>query len=485
MKLSQLLKKCNIDYTEKDVEVHGIVFDSRKVKHNDIFVAIKGNLDGNDYVSQAVDNGACLIISEENIDYNVPKVVVENSRKMLSTLSKHFYGDCCDKLNIIMVTGTNGKTSITYILQSILSTSGINCAIMGTNGVIVGNRQLYYGLTTPDPVDMHYYFKVFYDMGVTHVIMETSAHAIALHKVDGITPKAIIYTNLTNEHLDYFHTMQEYSHTKIDYINSLDCIKIINIDDTYSRYIVGDEVVSYGLINPSDTFAINIENSIAGLKFCANVMDNIINISSRLCGLYNVYNIMASITCAVCLNIDIPSIEKGVNNLLNIPGRFNKYLLDLNRIVVVDFAHTPDGFEKVLSEIKSFRSGRIITVFGCVGYSDSNKRKLMGEIASKFSDEIILTVDNINYQNFNIVNKDIKTNINVPVKEIFDRKVAIKYGFEQMKANDTLVILGKGCETSNLINGVKVPHNDIEEVEHNIEIQYNVKKGAGIEDIIV
>ena len=485
MKLSQLLKNCNIKYDGKDVEIEGISFDSRKVKNGDLYVSLKGKYNGNDYIIDAINNGAVAIVCEDNIKSTVPLIVVENTRIALSQISKVFYNNACDDMTIIMVTGTNGKTSITYILNIILKENHTRCAIIGTNGIFVDKKQLYYGLTTPDPVDLHYYFQVLKNMGVTHIVMEASAHSIYLHKLYGITPKAIIFTNLTNEHLDYFGSMEKYADTKIGYINSLNAIKIANIDDEYSKQIVGDEILYYGLKNPSDAFAINIKDCINGLEFCANVMDNIFNIKSGLSGVYNVYNLLASITCAYCLGIDNKIIENGIKNLKNIPGRFNKFFLDLNRLIVVDFAHTPDGFEKVLSEIKLFRSNRIITIFGCVGYSDKYKRKLMGEIASKYSDKIILTTDNIGYEDIRNVNKDIASGISVPYTEIDDRSKAIQYAFQDFLPNDTIVILGKGCETSNLINGIKVPYSDIKQVEKTIEEYFNVKKGENIEDSIV
>ena len=237
MKLSQLLKNCNIKYDGKDVEIEGISFDSRKVKIGDLYVSLKGKYNGNDYINDAINNGAVAVVCEDNIKSTVPLIVVENTRISLSQISKEFYNNACDDITIIMVTGTNGKTSITYMLNSILKENHTKCAIIGTNGIFVDKKQLYYGLTTPDPVDLHYYFQVLKNMGVTHIVMEASAHSIYLHKLYGITPKVIIFTNLTNEHLDYFGSMEKYADTKIGYINNLNAIKIANIDDEYSKQI--------------------------------------------------------------------------------------------------------------------------------------------------------------------------------------------------------------------------------------------------------
>ena len=460
----------------------GVKFNSKEVKKGDLFVCLKGEVDGATFLDEAIKNGAVACVCEDVLDTIIPVVVVENARKALSLICKNFYGCACDEFKIVMVTGTNGKTTTSYILYSILQQNKTKCALIGTNGIFVDNKQIYYGLTTPDPTELHYYFEVLKKMGVTHIVMEASAHAIKLNKLCGIKAKQIIFTNLTNEHLDYFGTMENYAKTKLDFF-SLDNanLAITNVDDDYGVTLLNKKmpVISYGLKNPADTFCVDINSSIMGLTFCANVMDEIIEISSSLVGLYNVYNILAAITSAHCLGVDAKTIKQGVKNLKNIAGRFNKFLLDLNNLVVVDFAHTPDGFFNVLSEIKKLRQGKIITVFGCVGYSDVEKRKQMGEVASKFSDEIVLTSDNPNFAKFDDICLDILKGVSVPYTKIFDRFSAVKFAFSKLTKNTTLVLLGKGAETSNLINGVKVPYSEVKAVETCIEEFYNVKKGEG------
>lgn len=490
MLLNNLIKGLDVVsvINNNNPEICGIKFDSRKVESGDIFICLKGNDDCNKYVCEAIKNGAVAVVSENVLSCNVPCVVVENSRKFLSLICKKFYNSACDDLKIIMVTGTNGKTSITYLINAILNYNNLKCAIIGTNGIFFDNKQLYYGLTTPDPTELHYYFEVLKNMGAKYVVMEASAHAIKLEKLSGIKTEQIIFTNLTNEHLDYFKTMEDYANTKLNFLtNNNNKLAIVNADDDYGFGAIKNNfpVIAYGLKNPADTFGVNIVESLMGLNFTANVMDNVFKINSSLTGLYNVYNILASITSAKCLGLSDEQISFGVSSLVNIPGRFNKFFLDLNKLVVVDFAHTPDGFFNVLSEVKKFRNGNIVTLFGCVGYSDKNKRCEMGKIASMFSNKLIVTTDNINFENFDDVCDDILHKVSVPYVKIFDRALAIKTAFENLKENDTLMILGKGCETSNLINGVKVPHSDIEEVEKNIESFYGVTKGDRFENSIV
>lgn len=470
------------------VEITGISFNSKQVKQGNVFVCLKGKTDGNNYIAEAILNGAIAVVSEEENSINLPYILVKNSRIALSIMCKNFYDNSCDNFKIIMITGTNGKTTTSYLIYNILKHNNIKVALFGTNGIFYDNKQLYYGLTTADPTDLHFWFKQLKNLNVTHIVMEVSAHAISLNKLYGIRAEQIIFTNLTEEHLDYFSTMENYSKTKLNFINSANTnLAITNVDDPYGIKVLKGDVttISYGLSNPADTFSLNITNSINGLKFCVNVMDEIIQIKSSLSGLYNVYNLMAAITSAHCLGVGVKQIKSAIENTKLVPGRFNKYFLDLNKLVVVDFAHTPDGFEKILSEIKQFRSGKIITVFGCVGYSDKQKRINMGKVASNYSNEIILTTDNPNFVNFNDICLDVVKGISVPYKLEFNRSVAVRTAFFNLKENETLVLLGKGCETSNLINGENVPYSDLDEVENCIKEFYSVKKGDKIDKDII
>lgn len=491
MQLKHLINKLEIvkTYGDLNVEILGVSFNSKQVKSGDVFVCLKGDKNGLDFVQEARQNGAIAVVLEDDVCcLNLPTIIVKNARISLSLICKVFYDNACDNLKIIMITGTNGKTSVSYLIYSMLCNNNYKCALIGTNGIYYDNNQLYYGLTTPDPTDLHFYFKQLKNMGVTHVVMEVSAHAIKLNKLCGIYAEQIIFTNLTNEHLDYFLTMENYAKTKLDFVNKNNTkIAITNVDDFYGKQLLNSSVptITYGLANPADTFALNITNSIHGLKFCVNVMDEIFNVNSGLSGVYNVYNLLAAITSAHCLGLSNNAIKIGIEKMQNIPGRFKKYFLDLNRLVVVDFAHTPDGFEKILSEIRTFRSGKIITLFGCVGYSDSNKRTEMGKVASKYSNQIILTTDNPNFTDFNLICSDVILGISVPYETEFDRGEAVRKAFLNLQPNQTLVLLGKGCETSNLINGVKVPYSDMEKIENLIQEFYNVKKGDQFDSGIV
>lgn len=485
MELNNLIKGVNVikKIGYKNIEIECLVHDSNLVNIDSLFFCIKGtNFNGENYAFKAVERGAKAVVTEHEIkNLKVTQIVVDNVRKAMSIMAKTFYDNACDKLKIVMVTGTNGKTSITYILQSIFSAAGLKCAIIGTNGIFCDNIKLYYGLTTPDPIDLHYYFKQLVNLKVDVVIMEASAHAIYLNKLNGIKGEAIIFTNITNEHLDFFGSMEEYSKVKLDYINSNNFkLVVANADSEYSNKISSqNSVLYYGLNNPSHTFAVNISYNLNGSHYFVNCMDEILEINSNLTGLYNVYNTLACITLSYALKIDPEKIKLGIENLKNIPGRFNVVNLDNNNKIIIDFAHTPDGFEKVLSEIKKIRTGKIITLFGCVGYSDTYKRNEMGKIAANYSNELIITSDNPNFVEFNKIAFDIKKFVTIPISEIEDRFNAIEVGISKLNSNDTLVLLGKGAETHNLIKGKKVEHNDLTSVQTIIDKNnFNIKEKA-------
>lgn len=488
MKLKKILENINIIKLigNKNLEITNLACNHNEVQKGAIYFCLVGStVDGHIFANDAIKNGAvCLVVEKEVVtEQNVTQIIVKNSRETMSLMAKNFYDKCCDKLKIITVVGTNGKTTTAYVISQILNKEGIKNATIGTNGTIVSeNIKFNSKLTTPDPIELHYLFKQLHSLKVEVVILEASAHAIYLNKLAGITSEIAIFTNLSNEHLDYFKTLQNYEYVKMSHFKS-ESVKsaIINVDDaTGFKILNSDEVqvFSYGLKNPSSTFAINISLSIKGMRFVVNAMDNLLEVKTKLVGLYNVYNILASINAALLLGCSLENIINALKDMPAVPGRFNVYNLDCNNKVVIDYAHTPDGFENVLSLVKSLRKGKIITVFGCVGYSDRNKRKEMGEIAAKFSDSIILTTDNPNYVSYEEINADIKLGFKnfTNYCEIFDRQLAIYDGVCKLIKNDTLLILGKGVEVTNKINGKDIPCNDLDSLNYAIEKVFNFKK---------
>ena len=470
MKLSSLLK--NVDVVEKinykNLNITNLSIRADQIAKNGLFFAIKGNnFDGKLFVDEAISFGAKAVITEEVIDnISIPQIVVRDIRVALSVISRDFFNKPDKRLKIIEVIGTNGKTTTSTIIYNILKENGEKVGLIGTNGVLIDGLSLANMMTTPDPIELFYTLEQMALFGVKYVVMEVSAHAIYYSKVYGIDPDIVVYTNITNEHLDFFKTMENYSRVKLDYIkNCCDSVKIVNADDYYAKALLDcQNVVTYGLFNPADVFAVDINMTLSSSSFICNCMDEIVEIEANLTGDYNVYNLIAAIAVAKKLNVSTDIIKKSIKKLKKVPGRLEIFDFPNNNKVIVDYAHTPDGFEKVLSMVKNFRNGRIITLFGCVGYSDKIKRKLMGEIAEKYSNFVVISSDNFSDSSFDEIVEDIGINRNCA--KIQNRAKAVDFALKMLDKNDTLLLLGKGAENYQKTKNGNEYYNEVEFVEN-------------------
>lgn len=477
MQLSKMLENVNkYMMIGEDVDIKHLAHNNNLCKPDTLFFAIPGtNVNGINFVDSAIENGSIAIITPKKLKVNVTQVIVEDVRECMSLIAKAFYNNACDKLKIIGITGTNGKTTSSYIIRNILQVAGFSVGLIGTNGVYIDNKLISEDLTTPDPIELHSYFMQMVEDKVDYVVMEVSAHAIDLKKIAGINFRVGLFTNISNEHLDYFGTIKNYAKCKLSFFNSKNMQEaVINVDDDYGKELARKNTVpsiTYAMYNPSNTFAVNIETSIDGSKFFVNALDSLFDIDTKLIGTHNVYNILGAISVCKLLNIRDEYILKGVNTLDSIDGRCNITKLKNGNLVVIDFAHTPDGFENILSIFRRLVKGKIITVFGCVDYSDIKKRALMGSVASKYSDYIILTSDNPNYTKVKTINKDIKHGFKKfkEYTEIEDRSDAIKYGMGLLCKDDALIILGKGGEHKQVIMGQWCMYNEQEIVNNLIK----------------
>ncbi|MBQ3047433.1 MAG: UDP-N-acetylmuramoyl-L-alanyl-D-glutamate--2,6-diaminopimelate ligase, partial [Clostridia bacterium] len=423
----------------------------------------------------AIEKGAVVVVSSKKLDVDVCQIIVDDVRIAMSIMAKNFYYKSDEKLKKVAIVGTNGKTTSSFILQNILSLAGYNVGVIGTNGVYINGEFLPSNLTTPDPIELHYIFSQMVAFNVDICVMEVSAHAIFYNKVYGLKFDCALFTNITEEHLDFFGTMEDYVATKTSFFvkeNVRECV--CNIDDKYGVLIAKKNsipTISYGIYNPANIFAVDIKMSIKKSSFFVNINDEVVEIESILVGEYNIYNILGAIGVSKLLGVGTETIKKALKKQKEVAGRFNVFALKENKVIVVDFAHTPDGFEKVLSLIKKLRKGKIITIFGCVGYANTQKRVAMGEIAGKYSDEIIITTDNIGNADFNATSKEIVTKVRIDckVKIIEDRLEAIKSAYKNMSKNDTLVILGKGAEKKQVIKGRDIDYCDIDVVKNLIK----------------
>jgi len=459
-----LLSKLTDNFTY-DVEITGLSCNSKEVKPGDLFFAINGYTDnGGAYAYEAVEHGAVAVVTNQMLNIQTAQVIVSDVRESMSLISKKFYGNASDELIIVAITGTNGKTSTTYILNNILICAGKKTGVIGTLGAKWADKHFELKHTTPDPVELHRLFRLMRDDGIRYVIMETSAHAIYLKKLAGIKFRAGIITNITQDHLDFFKGFDEYAKTKLEFINSDNIYySIVNADKI--NYQFKKPSVTYGIVNPSDVFAIDIADG-EKCSFVINIDDEIYNIVSSLHGLFNVYNMLAAAAAAKVLNIPGRDIAKGLCSMREVEGRFNVVSLGSSKIIV-DYAHTPDGLTNLLTAAKAMNGNRIICLFGCGGDRDKTKRPIMGRIAESQSDYVIVTSDNPRTEDPLVIIRDINEGFNTDSKHIniTDRREAICFAVSMIKHNDVVVIAGKGAENYIEKDNVRTYFNDMEEVK--------------------
>lgn len=473
MNLENLIKNLEAKVIgETNLDILDITYNSKKVKKGYLFVCLCGeNSDGHDFAKDAERNGAAAILCEKQVQVNIPQIVVSSTRKALSKVFSCFYDNPQNKLKIIGLTGTNGKTTTSFLIKSILEESGKKVGLIGTQGAFIGKQFFQTGLTTPDPQLLFKLLKQMVDFGVEYVVMEVSAHALALDKTEGIVFEVGVLTNLTQDHLDFFKTMENYKRAKFKLFEE-NKIKsaVLNFDDEFGRKLAETITVpflSYSLNNPSDVFAAKIGNKNGKNKFIVNILDNVFDVESNLIGEFNIYNSLAAASVAAMLGCSTKQIKNGLERLLGVEGRLNRFNLSNGVVAFIDFAHTPDGIEKALNAIRELKFKQIITVFGCSGNRDKDKRHKMGQIAEKLSDYVVLTTDNPRFENPELILDDIEIGMEKTAHTRFvSREQAIEFALTLAKKGDCVAILGKGAETYQDINAVHVPYNDFEVVKN-------------------
>jgi len=464
MLLVELIEPLDIQYVngDTDIEINKIAYDSRKVEKNDVFVCIKGfKTDGHNYIKQAIERGAAAIIVEKDIEQQpVPVIRVENSRRALALISARFYGYPSEKFKLIGVTGTNGKTTTTYLIKTILEHHGYKTGLIGTNQNMIGDMVIPAERTTPESLELQ---QLFYDMAeakVDYVIMEVSSHSLELNRVDGCNFEVGVFTNITQDHLDFHITMENYLKAKTKLFHMCR-VGIINADDPNSDYILANSncsVLCYGIDKKADIWAQNIDISEKGVRFRIESDGRNCTIELGIPGRFSVYNALASIGACLALGIELEGIKSGLKAAKGVPGRVQLVPTGRDFSVIIDYAHTPDGLENILKTVKGFARGRVVALFGCGGDRDRTKRPVMGRIAGQLSDFCIITSDNPRTEDPLKIISDIEEGIKdtkVPYVVIENRYEAIKYAIEHALKDDIIVLAGKGHETYQEINGVK------------------------------
>ncbi|WIV13330.1 UDP-N-acetylmuramoyl-L-alanyl-D-glutamate--2,6-diaminopimelate ligase [Proteiniborus sp. MB09-C3] len=480
MLLTKVIKELDCIKTigDLDKEISGIAYDSREVADNFIFVAISGfTVDGHDFIEKAIENGANVIIAEKDVFINRADVTflkVKDSRKALAKISSNYYNNPTKKINMIGITGTNGKTSTSFLIKSIFEQAKKPIDLIGTIGSVIGKRLAKTKNTTPESLNLQQMFSEMVDINTQNCIMEVSSHALSLDRVAECDFNTGIYTNLTPDHLELHNSMEEYFHAKAKLFKMTKDYNIINIDDEYGRRLVEEaknlksKTITYGIDNKADIYATSICYSADFTSFVANTPKGSIEIKVNFPGKIYIYNSLAAIACAYCNDIELKDIQKGIEAVKDIKGRFEVVYKDKDYKIIVDFAHTEDGLEKALSAIKPFTKGRLILVFGVYaapGEKGRAKRYAMGKVAAKYSDIAVVTSDNPKDQDPNSIIKEIVESIkehNGTYVSLVDRKEAIRYAIEISKKDDIIFVAGKGHETSQKIGKIEVPFNETE-----------------------
>ncbi|MDH4069570.1 MAG: UDP-N-acetylmuramoyl-L-alanyl-D-glutamate--2,6-diaminopimelate ligase [Ignavibacteria bacterium] len=463
------------------VTVEGISHDSRRVGPRQIYVAIKGEkADGHQYIQEAIRRGAVAVVMEDDgaladpffTHEGVVKIVVGDARKAMAELARNFYGNPSQKLVLVGITGTNGKTTTAHLVRSILEANGRKVGLLGTMGHHDGVRAVPATHTTPESTEVNRLLAGMVENGCQAVVMEVSSHALAMQRVHGLKFSGAVFTNLTQDHLDFHGSMEVYGATKKKLFDALDqgAVAATNIDDPFGERIISESAarkLTYGAAQGADVRTMNTTTSFVGTGVTLVYQGRSTEVRSPLAGLFNASNISAACAVSMGLGVAEPEIIKGVAALQSVRGRFETIRGKPGWTAVVDYAHTPDALERVLHSIRDLNSGgRVITVFGCGGDRDRGKRPMMGEIASRLSDVTILTSDNPRSEDPSGIIRDIREGVQpgAQVHEEVDRRKAIAQALEGAQAGDVVLIAGKGHETYQIIGDVRTELDDREEV---------------------
>jgi len=457
------------------LEIQSIVFDSRKAATGSLFFALQGaKEDGNQYIRAAIERGAVAIASESappaDLDANVAWVRVPESRKTLAIAAANFFGHPAKSLQLIAVTGTNGKTTTTSLIDSVLRTSGAKTGMFGTIAYRTPLGKYPAPNTTPESLDLQGFLAEIHDAGGKYAVMEASSHALAMDRLWGCHFQSAVFTNLTRDHLDFHKNFEDYFAAKRRLFEGTGAgtpeTAILNADDQYSKRLGGlaKQTLTYGIENPSDITAKKFQLSFSGLQFTANTPQGKLQITSPLVGRINVYNILAAIGAAMAAGISNEIIEKGIGTLENVPGRFQRVDMGQPFLAIVDFAHTDDALENLIKTARELNpKGRVITLFGCGGGKDRTKRPIMGEASGRLSDLTILTNDNPRQEDALKIISDIvvglqKSNGKYLIEP--DREKAIGLAFDEARAGDMVLLAGKGHEDYQVLGDKTLPWDD-------------------------
>lgn len=464
MQLSELIKViAGKKYQMTEAEVEAVEFDSRRVRPGTLFIAIKGErFDGHDFVEAAIKNGAVALVTERKVTTNIPQVVVPDTRASLGKLAHQFHGDFAD-MTKVAITGTNGKTTTSFFIHSILETSGKRTGLIGTI-YYIGKTRTKAIRTTPESLDIFRMINEFKTDGAEAIVMEVSSHGLALKRVDEMRFQVVVFTNLSQDHLDFHQTIDRYRAAKMRIFSLLDpggCA-VFNMDDATSHHIkqLGlKRTMTYGMENKSDVGAKITSDTADGLNLDISYQNHKYRVTSSLIGTYNAYNILAAFTAAVALGIAEDAIVQGIAKITGIKGRMER----VTDNIFIDYAHTPLAIENALSSLKRYAQGKLLVVFGCGGDRDKDKRPKMAAAATNLADFTIITTDNPRHEPPGRIIEDITKGVTTEQYEVIeDRRTAIKQAIMKKQTEDILLIAGKGHEDYQIIGNSVLKFDDAE-----------------------
>lgn len=476
MTLSELLKDVNIKKIDGggSMKISGIACDSRKVKPGNVFVCITGyETDGHKYAKSAVENGAVAVVAEHDLPtVDVPCVIVDNTRKAMSEMAATFYDYPYKKFKLIGITGTNGKTTTNYLIKSILEHLGKKVGLIGTNQNMIGDMIMETSRTTPDSLELMQLFDMIASHNVDYVVMEVSSHALALDRVTACTFDVGAFTNITQDHLDFHKTMEEYLAAKSILFNICNT-GVVNKDDARSEYLIENarcrNMITYGINQDCDLKASNIILNEDGVKFDINYGGMEEHVDLPIPGEFSVYNALTAIGCCMAENIPLDLAVDGLHSAKGVKGRIEIVRTPgTNYTVIIDYAHTPDGLLNVINAIRGFAKGRIVTLFGCGGDRDASKRPIMGKIAGELSDFCIVTSDNPRTEDPEKIIKQVVEGVkqtDCDYEVITNRFFAIEYALDHAKKNDIILLAGKGHETYQVLGKDTIKFDEREIVQ--------------------
>ncbi len=449
-----------------ELEITALAYDTRAVVPGALFFCVPGfTRDGHDFAQDAVARGAVALVVDHKLELDIAQVRVQNVRAAMAPAAAAFYGDPTSTLETVGVTGTNGKTTTAFLVRALLEAGGRRTGLLGTVKSVIGGFEHEVQRTTPEAIDLQRTFREMLDGGDAACAMEVSSHALELHRADAIHFAAAIFTNLTQDHLDFHPTMEAYFDAKRRLFTAIrPATAIVNLDDPYGGRLAAelDEPITFALRTAADYRATDVQTDISGSTFTVSSPDGELDLSSPLRGEFNVYNVLGALAAARALGIPAATCAEAIATAGQVPGRFETVDEGQPFAVLVDYAHTPDSLENVLTAARDLTQGRLIAVFGCGGDRDRGKRPLMGEIASRLADRVIVTSDNPRSEDPEAIVQEILAGSRPGTEHEVDRRAAIERAIETARPGDVIVVAGKGHEQGQEFrDGFKIPFDDV------------------------